>query len=185
MWLVVARSWFLSFFVLKNCLNFLVFFRWRHPFDSSMRILMCGSYFVITRPYAVFLVTSVSFLGIFLSDQLAPNFLISKNVIVRWYRGWIGHQHLLLVLFSPHIAWVPFWFPFLLFIILAWTWDCFRLLVGLAIFKTLNPGCERVMRLYQLDAELVETELLQRLCALHRSIDVVESFSRIVSSWAY
>lgn len=150
-----------------------------------MRILMCGSYFVITRPNAVFLVTSVSFLGIFLSNQLVSNFLISKNVIVRWYRGWIWHQDLLLVLFSPHIAWVPFWFPFLLFIILAWARDCFRLLVGLSIFKTLNSGCKRVMRLYKLDSELVETELMQRLCALHRSIDVVESFSRIISSWTY
>ena len=89
-----------------------------------------------------------------------------------------------MVLLRPCVALGALSLPVFSLVVLAWPGDGLSRLSVLASFESLDLGSERVMRLDQLDAELVQTELLQCLGTLHRAIYVVETVSGVISARA-
>lgn len=76
----------------------------------------------------------------------------------------------------------PFLFPVRRSVVLARTGNFRVLLVLKALLKAFDLGGEGVVRLDQLDAKLVKTELMKRLRALHGTIDVVETVRGIIGT---
>ena len=140
---------------------------------------------VLTWAHLVVALARVHLLSVRLSDEFAMLiFLISEHEVVRGDRWRIWHQcSTSLTLVPPSIR-LSLPDPVRLFKVLTRSWNIFLLSAELATLETLHLGGKTSVRLDELDAKLVQTELLQCLCTLLVSVNLVKSVRHVVTSRA-
>lgn len=152
-----------------------------HPPSDADGRLGCFD-FVVARPHTVFLIACKCLLCILLANQLPLVVLfVPEHVVVGWDRRRVWHHHLLCALPIPLVRGSSsLGIPLCSFVVLPRTGNVDVLLVDEPLVEALHFRREGIVGLNKLDPELIKAELLQRLRALHRSVDIVETVSRII-----
>ena len=109
-------------------------------------------------------------------------FFISKHEVVRGNRWWIRHQSRAPLTLVPPSIRLALLDPLGLFEVLARPRYIFLLPTQLATLEALHLRSETSVWLDKLDAKLVQTELLQCLCTLLVSVDLVKSIRDVVTT---
>lgn len=124
-------------------------------------------------------------LRVLLTNQFASLILfIPKDVVVRGDRRRVRPQGVRDGGVVPVAGLLLRFYPLRLLVVLAGP-RCFVLRAELAALKALHPRGKARVGFDELDSELVETEALKRLRALHVSLNLVESIGNVVTSRSY